>query len=63
MPTMAEGLTPQSSDAQVTAAISDCVAQQLREHPDMKQDQAVAICYSQARTATGKGLAPKGGAG
>ncbi|GAH64794.1 unnamed protein product [marine sediment metagenome] len=61
MPTMAEGLTPQSSDAQIKAAISATIALLVRE--GREQDQAIAIAYSQARKATGKELAPRGGAG
>lgn len=56
MPTLAEGLKPESSPAQTKAAISDCVAQQLHEHPEMSQEQAVAVCYSMARKATGQEL-------
>ena len=51
-------LTKQSSDAQVKAAISECVAAEV--HGGMEQKQAVAACYSMARKQTGKELG-KGG--
>jgi len=58
MPTMAEGLTPDSSDSQIKAAISDTIAQLVRE--GREQEEAVAIAYSQAEKATGKTF-PRGG--
>jgi len=54
MPTKAEQLTPDSTDEQIREAISDCISQLIREGRD--QQQAIAICYSQARRATGKEL-------
>jgi hypothetical protein len=50
-------LTRDSSDAQINAAVSACVAQEVRNGRD--QDQAVAMCYSQAREKTGKELGRK----
>ena len=58
MPTLAEKLTSKSSPGQISAAISDSIAQLMRE--GREQDQAVAIAYSQARKATGKELGKKG---
>lgn len=54
MPTMAEGLTPSSSMAQIKAAISDTIAQLVNE--GVPQDQAIAMAYSMAEKATGKSL-------
>lgn len=54
MPTAADRLSKDSSDAQIKAAISDCVATEVNN--GMPQDQAVAACYSMARKATGKEL-------
>ena len=45
-------LTKDSSDAQVQAAISDCIATEVKG--GMKQDQAIAACHSMARKQTGK---------
>lgn len=59
MPVVAiERLSKDSSDAQITAAVSDCIATEIRggEEPD----RAKAMCYSMARKKTGKALAPKG---
>ena len=58
MPTLAEKLTPSSSSGQISAAISDSIAQLIRE--GREQDQAIAIAHEQARKATGKELAKKG---
>lgn len=60
MPTLAEGLSPTSSEAQIKAAISDTIAQLVNE--GTPQDQAIAIAYSMAEKATGKTF-PKPGAG
>ena len=54
MPTLAEKLTPRSPKGQISAAISDSIAQLMREGREQKQ--AVAIAYEQARKATGKEL-------
>lgn len=51
-------LSKDSSDAQVKAAISDCIATEIRG--GRERDQAVAMCYSMAREKTGKELKPKG---
>ena len=52
-------LSKDSSDAQVKAAVSSCIATEVRGGRDQKQ--AAAMCYSMAREKTGKELAPKGG--
>lgn len=54
-----EKLDKGSSSEQVQAAISACIATEMHSNPDMKNDQAAAICHSMAREKTGKGLAPK----
>ena len=58
MPTAVDKLSKGSSDAQVKAAISDCIATEM--HNGKEQDQAAAICYSQAREKTGKELGKEG---
>jgi len=58
MPTMAEKLTPQSSQGQISAAISESIRKLMDE--GREQSQATAIAYSQARKATGKELGKKG---
>lgn len=57
MPTAVDKLSKDSSDAQVKAAISDCIATEIRG--GRERDQAVAMCYSMARDKTGKELKPK----
>lgn len=52
-------LSKDSSDAQVKAAISDCIATEVRGGTE--QEQAVAMCHQMARDKTGKELKPKGG--
>lgn len=54
-----ERLTKDSSDAQVQAAISACIAAEIRS--GREQDQAQGMCYSMAKEKTGKELQPKGG--
>jgi len=54
MPTAAESLTPSSPDDAVKEAISSCISQMAGEHPDWKNEQAIAACYSMANKATGK---------
>ena len=54
MPTMAERLTPQSSQGQIQAAISESIRKLMDE--GRPQDQSIAIAYEQARKATGKPL-------
>lgn len=58
MPTAVDKLSKDSSDAQVKAAISACIATEVKS--GRKQDQAVAMCYSMAREKTGKELGQKG---
>lgn len=53
-----EALSKASADAQVSAAISACIAAEIRA--GREPDQAKAMCYSMARDKTGKELAPKG---
>ena len=59
MPTAIDKLDKNSSDAQIKAAISDCIATEV--NGGMEQDQAVAACHEMARRKTGKELKPKGG--
>ena len=59
MPTLAEKLTSSSSDAQIKAAISNSIQELM--NAGREQQQATAIAYEQARKATGKDLAPRGG--
>jgi hypothetical protein len=53
MPLPAESLTPRSSDEEIKAAIAESIALCIEEGKE--QDQCVAIAYSMAREATGKG--------
>lgn len=53
-----EALSKTSSEGQVSAAISACIATEIRAGRD--PDQAKAMCYSMARDKTSKELAPKG---
>ena len=57
MPTAAEKLTKDSSPDAIKSAISSCISQMVDE--GRKQEQAVAICHSMARKATGKALKKK----
>ena len=52
-----ERLDKTSSDAQAKAAISSCIAQEIRN--GREPDQASAICFSMVRKKTGKELTPK----
>ena len=54
-----ERLDKTSSDAQAKAAISSCIAQEIRN--GREPDQASAICFSMVRKKTGKELTPQGG--
>lgn len=45
-----------SSDKEIANWVSKCISTRQRESPDEEQDQSVAICFSQAREATGKTL-------
>lgn len=58
-PTAVDKLSKDSSDEQVKAAVSDCIASEVNRGRD--QEQAVAMCMEMARGKTGKELAPKGG--
>ena len=54
MPTAVDKLDKQSRDAQIKAAISDCIATEVKAgHP---QKQAIAMCHEMARKKTGKGV-------
>jgi hypothetical protein len=58
MPTAVDKLTSDSSQEQIKAAVSDCIATEVnagREH-----SQAIAMCYSMASKKTGKELNKKG---
>lgn len=58
MPTDAENLTKDSSPESVKGAVSSCI-KQLMDEGGRKQEECIAICYSQARKSTGKELKPK----
>jgi len=57
MPTAIDKLSKDSSDAQIKASISDCIATEVHNGRDQKQ--AIAMCYSMAREKTGKELGGK----
>ncbi len=57
-PTAVDKLDKGSSEAQVKAAISDCISTEM--HQGMEQNQAIAACHEMARRKTGKELAKKG---
>ncbi len=60
MPTAVDRLTKDSEDAQIKAAVSDCIASEV--NTGTPQDQAVAICMGMAREKTGgRPAAPEGG--
>jgi len=61
MPTAAESLSKDSSQGAMRSAVSKCIEQLINE--GRKQDQAAAICYSQARESSGKeiGVSRKSG--
>lgn len=50
-------LSKDSSESQVQAAISACIAQEVRS--GREQEQAVAMCHEMARNQTGGSPAPK----
>ena len=54
MPRATENLTKDSSDEASKAAISSCISTQMGE--GMPQEQAIGMCYSEARSKTGKEL-------
>ena len=58
MPTPVDRLEKDSSESAVKAAISDCIASEVRA--GTPQDQAVAMCMAQARKKTGGPPAPGG---
>ena len=60
MPTAADRLKAGASPEAVQAAVSSCVSELADAHPDWDNKRRVAACYSMARKATGKALAPKG---
>lgn len=57
MPTAVDKLTKDSKPAQIQAAISDCIATEVRG--GREQEQAVAMCHEMAREKTGKELKPR----
>ena len=59
MPTRADQLTKDSAPDAVKSGISDCIAQMMNEDPNMKQEQAIAACYSMAEKSTGRMMKPK----
>ena len=54
-----ERLTKDSSNAQIKAAISDCIATEVNQ--GREQDQAIAMCHSMAREKVGEAKVPKKG--
>lgn len=58
MPLKVEGLTPDSTDEEIQEAISDSIAQCVRE--GREQAQCVAMVHDMTRTATGKAPLPRG---
>ncbi len=59
-PTAVDRLEPGSEKGQVKAAISDCIATEVRA--GKSQEQAVAMCMEMSRKKTSKApLAPMGG--
>ena len=58
MPTAVDKLTKDSSEAQIKAAISDCIATEVKAGRD--QEQAVVMCMEMARK-KGAPVAPKEG--
>ena len=59
MPTAADRLKAGASSDEIQAAVSSCVSEMADKHPDWDNKRRVAACYSMARKATGKTLAPK----
>jgi len=53
-----ERLDKTSAEAQTQAAISACIAAEIRAGRD--KDQATAMCHEMVRNKTGKALEPKG---
>lgn len=59
MPTAVDDLNERSSKGQVSAAISDCIATEMRNGKE--QDQAIAMCHEMARRKGANVPQPKGG--
>jgi len=59
MPKSIERLNRDSSDAQIKAAISDCIPYCMKNE-NLTQEQASGKCYGIAREKTGKELGKKG---
>ena len=60
MPTAVDKLSKDSSEEQIKAAISDCIASEV--HAGRDQQQAVAMCYAMSREKTGgRPAAPREG--
>lgn len=57
MPRETENLSKESSNEATKAAISSCISTQM--HEGMKQEQAIAVCHSEARSKTGRQLKKK----
>ena len=59
MPTAVDKLTKDSSADAIKAAVSECIATEIKG--GRKRDQAVRMCYEMARRKTGKTtlLSPK----
>lgn len=57
-PTAVDRLEPESTDAQVQAAVSDCIAAEVRNGTE--QQQAIAMCHEMMRKKTGR-QQPAGG--
>lgn len=57
-PTAVDKLTKGSSDAQTKAAVSECIATEVRA--GTPQEQAIAMCHEMARR-KGAPVVPKGG--
>jgi hypothetical protein len=53
MPTAAENLRIDSDTDERAQAISDCISQISAERPDIKGEQAQAICIDQANKSMG----------
>jgi len=58
-PTKAESLTSQSTPEETQGGISDCISQMANEHPDWKNEQCIAACYSMAEKAVGHSIGRK----
>ena len=60
MPSAVDDLKPESKKGQVSAALSDCIASEMRN--GTPQDQAIAMCHEMARAKGANVPEPKGGA-